>query len=205
MVPERTLLFASSVRPGRMNDRVLKLAKERLGLKGHTVTIVDPLHVDLPLITNPWHFYANPKEEAPEELKKLFELVNSADRFVFTTAEYNRSIPPALSNLIDYLPHSAFAYKPAGIIAYSGGSAGGQSSPAQLRLMLSDLGCLVAPHHVVINNVGQTISPEGEPYNHVTVIDEVDLMIDQVEYLGNAIMFGRSSFGTVPPKVHNYL
>ncbi|KAA3671774.1 uncharacterized protein DEA37_0011101 [Paragonimus westermani] len=200
----RTLLFASSVRPGRMNDRVLKLAERRLELKGHSVTVVDPLHWTLPLIVNPWHFYANPAEQAPKQLKDLFELVSSADRLIFTTAEYNRSIPPALSNLIDHLPHSAYAFKPTGIIAYSVGS-GGQLSAAQLRLMLSDLGCLVVPHHVVISNVDRTISADGEPSGRKTIIGEVDLMIDQVEYIGNAIKCNRTSTCAEPPKVHSYL
>ncbi|KAF7246082.1 hypothetical protein EG68_10205, partial [Paragonimus skrjabini miyazakii] len=162
-----------------------------------------PLHWKLPLLVNPWHFYANPVEQAPKQLKDLFELVNSADRLIFTTAEYNRSIPPALSNLIDHLPHSAYAYKPTGIIAYSGG--GGQLSPAQLRLMLSDLGCLVVPHHVVISNVDQKLSADGEPIGCKTIPDEVDLMIDQVEYIGNAIKCSHASACTGPPKVHSYL
>ncbi|KAF5400667.1 hypothetical protein PHET_05717 [Paragonimus heterotremus] len=120
----RTLLFASSVRPGRMNDRVLKLAERRLELKGHSVTIV---------------------------------------------------------------------------------GSGGQLSAAQLRLMLSDLGCLVVPHHVVISNVDQNLSADGKPIGCKTIPDEVDLMIDQVEYIGNAIKCIRSSTCAEPPKVHSYL
>ncbi|KAF5396814.1 hypothetical protein PHET_10248 [Paragonimus heterotremus] len=85
------------------------------------------------------------------------------------------------------------------------GSGGGQLSPAQLRLMLSDLGCLVVPHHVVISNVDQKLSADGEPIGCKTIPDEVDLMIDQVEYIGNAIKCIRSSTGAEPPKVHSYL
>ncbi|KAF8561429.1 hypothetical protein P879_10990 [Paragonimus westermani] len=71
--------------------------------------------------------------------------------------------------------------------------------------MLSDLGCLVVPHHVVINNVDRTISVDGEPSGCKTILGEVDLLIDQVDYIGNAIKCSRTSTGAEPPKVHSYL
>ncbi|OON19233.1 hypothetical protein X801_04904 [Opisthorchis viverrini] len=79
----------------------------------------DPLNIHLPLLQIPWGFYSDPENQAPKELADLVHLVSQVDRIIVTTCEYNSAIPPALSNLLDHLPHSALAYKPAGIIAYT--------------------------------------------------------------------------------------
>lgn len=44
-----------------------------------------------------------------------------ADAIIVVSAEYNHSIPPALSNLMDHFPGSSFALKPSGIMCYSPG------------------------------------------------------------------------------------
>jgi NAD(P)H-dependent FMN reductase len=47
--------------------------------------------------------------------------IRDADAFIIVTAEYNHSVPPALSNLLDHFGSSAYSYKPSGIICYSPG------------------------------------------------------------------------------------
>ena len=63
----------------------------------------DPEEYDLPVLKQPLHFYAD-STKAPEILHKLNEIVIKADAYLILTAEYNRSLPPALTNLMDHLP-----------------------------------------------------------------------------------------------------
>ena len=42
------------------------------------------------------------------------------------TPEYNCSLPPALTNLLDHFPPASFRHKPATIAAYSMGPWGGR-------------------------------------------------------------------------------
>ena len=44
------------------------------------------------------------------------------------TPEYNCSLPPALTNLLDHFPPASFRHKPATIAAYSMGPFGGSVS-----------------------------------------------------------------------------
>ena len=51
----------------------------------------------------PLHFYADPSQ-APEYLHTLNKIMVEADAYIILTAEYNRSMPPGLTNLMDHLP-----------------------------------------------------------------------------------------------------
>ena len=135
MSPLKIVCFVSSVRDGRMADRMKMLVQsqfnEVLTPKGHTLQFVgklsydkkklkkmichfyivkllhflDPEEFDLPVLKQPLHFYTDPTQ-APEVLHKLNEIVLGADAYLILTAEYNRSLPPPLTNLMDHLPPS---------------------------------------------------------------------------------------------------
>ncbi|XP_014680187.1 PREDICTED: uncharacterized protein LOC106820158 [Priapulus caudatus] len=80
----------------------------------------DPLEMKFPLLFKPLHFYRD-KSEVPEWLRRANQQILDADCYVIVSAEYNHSIPPALSNMIDHFPGSSFSWKPAGIVCYSPG------------------------------------------------------------------------------------
>jgi len=44
---------------------------------------------------------------------------HTADAFVLVSAEYNHSIPPGLSNMLDHFGGSVYAFKPSGLVTYS--------------------------------------------------------------------------------------
>jgi len=71
-------------------------------------------------MVKPLHHYSD-QTQAPDWLRDANRKVREADAVVVVSAEYNHSIPPALSNLLDYFPGSSFAYKPSGIVCYSMG------------------------------------------------------------------------------------
>ncbi len=64
---------------------------------------LDPEQYDLPVLKQPLHFYRDPTK-IPEILPKLNKKIQEADAYLIISAEYNRSIPPALTNILDHFP-----------------------------------------------------------------------------------------------------
>ena len=72
-------------------------------------------------------------------LERLAGLIKAADAFIIVSGEYNHSIPPALSNLLDHFLEEYF-WRPSAIVCYSAGAFGGVRAAMQLRAMLCELG-----------------------------------------------------------------
>ena len=79
--------------------------------------------------------------------------IKDATGFVIVTAEYNCSLPPALTNLLDHFPLPSYRHKPASIASYSMGSLGGTRAAALARPFLSELGMVTLPSVVLIPTV----------------------------------------------------
>src|SRR5262249_4024180 len=80
-----------------------------------------------------------PRGHGPDPLESLAALYRSADAFVVVSGEYNHSVPPALSNLLDYFLEEYF-WRPSAIVCYSAGQLGGVRAAMQLRATLCELG-----------------------------------------------------------------
>jgi chromate reductase len=82
-------------------------------------------------------------EDYPQEAKDLKSGVESADAVILVTPEYNRSIPGALKNAIDWASRpwgrNSFAGKPSAVIGTSPGSIGTAVAQQHLRGILSFL------------------------------------------------------------------
>ena len=72
------------------------------------------------------------KGQAPEILERLATRIRAADAFIIVSGEYNHSIPPALSNLLDHFLEEYF-WRPSAIVCYSAGAFGGVRAAMQLR------------------------------------------------------------------------
>src|SRR3954470_5506994 len=81
---------------------------------------------------------------APEALERLAGIIRPADGYLIVSGEYNHSIPPALSNLLDHFLEEYF-FKPSAIVCYPVGSFGGVRAAMQLRAMLGELGMPSVP------------------------------------------------------------
>ncbi len=68
--------------------------------------------------------------EAPENLERLAGQIKAADAFIIVSGEYNHSIPPALSNLLDHFLEEYF-WRPSAIVCYSAGGFGGVRAAMQ--------------------------------------------------------------------------
>jgi chromate reductase len=61
------------------------------------------------------------KSAAPVWMTDLLAKLNQAAGFVIVCPEYNSTIPPALTNLLDYFPLGSYRHKPVSIVSYSMG------------------------------------------------------------------------------------
>lgn len=151
-------VILGSVRAERLGLRVARFIVQCLAEAGHEPHLVDPAALALPLLDKMYKEYA--KGAAPPPLERLAELYRRADAFVVVSAEYNHSIPPALSNTLDYFLEEYF-WRPSGIVTYSAGRFGGVRAAMQLRAMLAELGMPSIPTLLPIGEAGAALAEDG--------------------------------------------
>lgn len=163
----RILIFQGSTRidgpprPARVGERVAKWAQRALAERGHSITVVDPVEVDLPLLRKPHFAYA--RGRAPEPLNELAQLIADAEAYVMVTPEYNHAPSPALLNTVNHFGSSLFSFKPSAIVSYSQGQWGGVRAAHSLRAPLSELGCLPVSAMVHVPNAHEAFDDSGVP------------------------------------------
>ena len=157
-------VLLGSVRSERMGARAAKWVVAELAKRGHEAVLVDPALLDLPLLDKMWKEIkgTDEKEHAGlrAKLEPLADLYARADGFCIVTAEYNHSVPPALSNLIDYFLEEYF-YRPSAIVCYSATPFGGVRAAMQLRALLPEVGMPCIPTLQPIASIGSSLSEEG--------------------------------------------
>lgn len=88
------------------------------------------------MLTKPVFQYGPERKGAPEWMVDAEKEIKSADAFVIVTPEYNHSLPPALTNMLDHFGSSVYSWKPSGIVCYSAGLLTDQPNFMQLLLLL---------------------------------------------------------------------
>ena len=152
-------ILLGSVRSDRQGIRAARFVERGLVARGHGVTLVDPVEYRLPLLDRMYKEY--PKGSAPDVLERLATLYRASDGFVIVSGEYNHSIPPALSNLLDHFLEEYF-FRPSAIVCYSAGSFGGVRAAMQLRAMLGELGMPSISSIFPIPGISRTLTETGE-------------------------------------------
>lgn len=99
---------------------------------------------------------------ASAQLEELASLYKRADGFAIVSGEYNHSIPPALSNMLDYFLEE-YEFRPSAIVCYSGGYFAGVRAAMQLRAMLCELGTPSIPSLLPIPHVARAFTDDGVP------------------------------------------
>jgi NAD(P)H-dependent FMN reductase len=153
-------VLVGSVRCDRQGIKAARFVERGLDARGHDVTVVDPVAAKLPLLDRMYKEY--PKGAAPAMLDELASLYRAADAFVVVSGEYNHSIPPALSNLLDYFLEEYF-WRPSAIVCYSTGAFGGVRAAMQLRAMLSELGMPSISSLFPIPRIQAALDSDGRP------------------------------------------
>ncbi|GAA4710666.1 NAD(P)H-dependent FMN reductase [Promicromonospora umidemergens] len=122
---------------------------------------------DLPLYS--WDYDA----DFPAEGRAFKQAVEASDGLLFVSPEYNRSIPGALKNAIDWgsrpWGQNSFARKPSGIIGASPGGIGTAVMQASMRSVLSFLDApqLNTPEAYVTYDADD-FAPDGTVVNETT-------------------------------------
>ena len=107
------------------------------------------------------------EDHLPVEWARFRERIKAADAVVFTTPEYNRSLPGALKNAVDVgsrpYGQSAWNGKPAGIISTSPGALGGFGANHHLRqcLVFLNMPTLQQPE-AYLGGIASCLNQEGE-------------------------------------------
>lgn len=159
------LVFLGSARastpphPARLGQRVARACVAQLQQAGHTVTLIDPLEVPLDPVFTPHFAFAAGK--APAHLQTLAQQIAGADGYVMVSPEYNHSMSPALSNLLNHFASSLFAFKPSAIVTYSAGQWGGARAAMGMRAYLSELGCLPVSAMVHLAKAQEVFTDDG--------------------------------------------
>ena len=134
MAPYKIGYFVGSLASGSIN-RVL--AKALIKLAPEDLEFTEIPIKDLPLYSYDYD------ADFPPEGRALKEAIEAADGLLFVSPEYNRSIPGALKNAIDWGSRpwgsNSFARKPTGIIGASVGSIGTAVMQSSMRSVLSFL------------------------------------------------------------------
>jgi NAD(P)H-dependent FMN reductase len=184
-MPLNVPVILGSVRQNRIGIRVARYMVNALHERGHAVSLVDPVEYRLPLLDRMYKEY--PKGQAPEVLERLAARVKAADAYLIVTAEYNHSIPPALSNLLDHFLEEYF-FKPSAIACYSEGSFGGVRAAMQLRAMLAEMGMSSIPSIQPFPKADQMIAEDGTPTGSRL---DVTRFLDEFEWYANALKAAR--------------
>ncbi|HEV3165011.1 MAG TPA: NAD(P)H-dependent oxidoreductase [Isosphaeraceae bacterium] len=183
------LVFYGSVRSDRQGIKAARFIVNACQKRGHQVSLVDPREEQLPLLDRMYKEY--PSGQAPENLERLAQKIREADAFIIVSGEYNHSIPPALSNLLDHYLEEYF-WRPSAIVCYSAGAFGGVRAAMQLRAMLCELGMPSIPSLFPIPRVQDTFDADGKPldeaYQH-----RPDRFLSELEWYAHALKKARES------------
>lgn len=162
----KILIFLGSTRestppkPKRVGHRVALYLKNLIEAEGCDVEIIDPLNFQLPQVFKPHFSYAKP--DVPSDLDQLSEKIQKADAYVMLSPEYNHSMGPALSHLLNHFGSSSFSYRPSLIATYSQGQWGGARAAMSMRGYLSELGCLPVSAMIHVPKAHEVFDESGE-------------------------------------------
>lgn len=185
----KLVVIYGSVRSDRQGIKYARFLVAQLAGRGHAVTLVDPLEYRLPLLDRMFKEY--PEGSAPAPLPELASIIRAADGFLIVSGEYNHSVPPALSNLLDHFLEEWF-WRPSAIACYSAGAFGGVRAAMQLRAMLGELGMPSIPSIAPMPKVQDQFDEDGTPRDPAHA-RRVARFIDELEWYARALQQARQS------------
>ena len=146
MSKPKIAVIIGSIRPNRFGDKPARWIAEHAKARGDVdVELVDLADYKLPLFDAPASdaWMPSPDPVAVKWQNKLAEF----DGYIFVTAEYNRSVPGALKNAIDWA-YTPFIKKAAAFVGY--GSVGGARAVEHLRNIMVETQAVPVRHAIHI-------------------------------------------------------
>ncbi len=154
----RILGIAGSLRRASYNRGALRAAAE-LAAEGASIDVFE--------IDGIPPFSEDDERQPPAKVAELKRRIREADAVLFSTPEYNYSIPGVLKNAIDWASRpygdSAWAGKPAAVMGASIGSIGTARAQYHLRQVMVFLNMFpVNQPEVMIGNASERFDAEGK-------------------------------------------
>jgi NAD(P)H-dependent FMN reductase len=188
-MPLDLLIIYGSVRRDRQGIKAARFILEACRGRGHGATLIDPAEDRLPLLDRMYKEYES--GHAPEVLERLAGQIKAADAFIIVSGEYNHSIPPALSNLLDHFLEEYF-WRPSAIVCYSAGAYGGVRAAMQLRAMLCELGTPSIPSLLPVPQVQDAFDDDGHPRDE-EYHKRAGRFLAELEWYANALKAARAA------------
>ncbi|MBN3940558.1 NADPH-dependent FMN reductase [Nostoc sp. NMS9] len=187
----KTIVFYGSYRSDRQGIKAARFMIDQLNQRNHQVIFADAKEYDFAILDRMYKEYG--KGQAPAKMEELAEHIRTADGFVIVAGEYNHSIQPGLSNLMDHYLEEYF-FRPAGIVCYSAGSFGGVRAAIQLRAFLSEMGMPTISSIFAISKIGDSLNKAGVS-QEAALTKRVSQFLDELEWYEEALQRQRKEKG----------
>ena len=187
----RIAVFYGSVRSERQGIKAARFIVELCRGRGHDGALIDAAEYRLPLLDKMYKEYR--PGEAPEILQRMAAIVTTADAYIVVSGEYNHTVQPGLTNLLDHFLEEYF-WKPSAIVCYSAGAYGGVRAAVALRPMLAELGMSSIPSMLPIARVQDAFDDEARPRNAAWV-KQAERFLGELEWYGEAMRAARIKDG----------
>jgi chromate reductase, NAD(P)H dehydrogenase (quinone) len=157
----RILAVSGSLRAGSHNTNLLRAAAEAAP-EGVEVELFEPAAIaDLP-----WYDQdLDDARDVPEPVRRLRNEWGSADAILFSTPEFNGSVPGGLKNAIDWASRprleAALTNKTVAVISASTGQFGGMWAQGDLRKILGIAGARVVGDELPVTRAQERFDHEG--------------------------------------------
>ncbi|MGA9333968.1 MAG: NAD(P)H-dependent oxidoreductase [Rudaea sp.] len=188
-MPLKIVVFYGSVRSTRRGITAARFVVNQCRARGHEVDLIDALDYPLPLLDRMYKEYA--PGEAPQVLQRMAGLIVAADAYIVVSGEYNHTVPPALSNILDHFLEEYF-WKPSAIVCYSAGAYGGVRAAMTLRCMLAEMGMASIPSLLPIPKVQAAFEDDGTPMD-AAWFKRADKFLGELEWYANAMKTARDN------------
>lgn len=153
-------VIIASIRPASITERVAQWVNaEMQNLEDIEPVIIDLKGYKLPLFDESASPQYNPERQPEGEVKEWLDKLDEMDAFVIVSPEYNRSMPGAMKNALDYIDFQ-FSRKPVALVTH--GSVGGAYALGNYRIALAQLLAVTVPESTMITNASQIINETGE-------------------------------------------
>ncbi|MFK0735283.1 MAG: NADPH-dependent FMN reductase [Gloeotrichia echinulata HAB0833] len=187
----KTVVFYGSYRSNRQGIKAARFMINQLLERNHEVIFVDAQEYDFGILDRMYKEYE--QGQAPAKMEQLAEHIRTADGFVVIAGEYNHSIQPGLSNLMDHYLEEYF-FRPAGIVSYSVGGFGGVRAAIQLRAFLSEMGMSTISSIFAISKIGESLDEAGTSLQ-AALTQRVGQFLDELEWYEEALQRQRKEKG----------
>lgn len=187
MMTLRVAVVLGTIRPARKTEYLARFVHQRLAVRSDvTAEWIDAAEYDFGNLKQ----RLKDREEVPDTMQRLNELLSACDGFIWVAPEYNHGYPGALKNLIDHFGPQ-WKRKPVALVT-GGGISGGLRAMEQLRLVTAGVGAVSVPRGLPVPRVGDEFGPDG-PKDVEAWTRRVDGLLDETLWYANALGTARRS------------